>query len=131
MAFLVEQTLIIKFLKFGVVGVAGTAIDFGFTYLFKEKLKMNKYWANGIAYMLGATNNFFLNKIWAFNDTGTNIIEQYVKFVSISAIGLGFSTFIIYLLVTRWKQNFYLSKVIATFIVLVWNFGANLLFTFK
>lgn len=120
----------IKFLKFGVVGVSGTAIDFGLTWLLKEKAKLNKYLANGIAYMCGATSNFLLNRWWTFASQKPEIWEQYFKFLTISAIGLSLNTLIIYFMVTKWNQNFYVSKVGATLLVLIWNFIGNLLFTF-
>lgn len=119
-----------KFLKFGIVGVSGTAIDFGFTWLLKEKLKLNKYLANGIAYMCGATSNFILNRWWTFQSQSPDVMEQYFKFLGVSLIGLGLNTLIIYLLVNKWNLNFYVSKIGATLVVLVWNFLGNLLFTF-
>lgn len=121
---------ILKFMKFGVVGVSGTAVDFGTTFLLKEKLKLNKYLANGIAYMCGATSNFLLNRWWTFNSQAPQVWEQYFKFLGVSLIGLGLNTLIIYILVNKWNQNFYVSKVGATLLVLIWNFFGNLMFTF-
>lgn len=121
---------LLKFLKFGVVGVSGTVVDFGITWLLKEKAKLNKYLANGIAYMCGATSNYFLNRYWTFNDHSPEMLTQYLKFLGVSAIGLGLNTLVIYILVTRFKLNFYVSKIIATLLVLLWNFTANLMLTF-
>lgn len=125
-----DKALILKFVKFGVVGVSGTAIDFGLTWLLKEKAMINKYAANAIAYMCGATSNFILNRWWTFESTNPAYLEQYLKFLTVSLVGLVLNTFIIYLLVNKWKQNFYISKIGATLTVLVWNFIGNLLFTF-
>jgi len=122
---------LVKFLKFGVVGVSGTIIDFGITWLLKEKAKLNKYLANGIAYMCGATSNYLLNRYWTFADESPDMLMQYFKFMGVSTIGLGLNTLVIYILVNRFKQNFYVSKVIATLLVLVWNFTANALLTFQ
>ncbi len=46
--------LIIKFLKFGIVGLSGTAIDFLFTWICKEKLKWNKFISNSIGFSIAA-----------------------------------------------------------------------------
>lgn len=121
---------ITKFIKFGVVGVSGTIVDFGMTWLLKEKAKINKYLANGIAYMCGATSNFLLNRWWTFQSAAPEVWEQYFKFLAVSLVGLGLNTLIIYLLVTRLKMNFYVSKIGATLLVLIWNFFGNLMFTF-
>lgn len=124
------KAFITKFIKFGVVGVSGTIVDFGMTWLLKEKAKINKYLANGIAYMCGATSNFLLNRWWTFQSAAPEVWEQYFKFLAVSLVGLGLNTLIIYLLVNKWNQNFYVSKVGATLLVLIWNFFGNLMFTF-
>lgn len=119
-----------KFLKFGVVGFSGLFIDFGLTYLFKEVLHVQKYVSNAIGFMLAASSNYFLNRIWTFESTNPNIALEYTEFIVISIIGLIINTAILYLLVSKLKMNFYLSKIFAIAVVTLWNFFANLLVTF-
>ena len=38
---IIDKLFILKFLKFGVVGFSGVFVDFGITWLFKEKVKLN------------------------------------------------------------------------------------------
>ena len=38
--------MIAEFIKFCVVGGSGVGVDFGITYLLKEKARINKYIAN-------------------------------------------------------------------------------------
>ena len=45
---MVSKAVVIKLLKFMLIGIGGTAIDFGVTFLLKEKAKINKYLANSI-----------------------------------------------------------------------------------
>jgi len=126
-----SKTFYLKFLKFGVVGFSGLLIDFGFTYLFKEVFKVQKYLANAIGDIIGAAFNYFLNRIWTFQSTNPNIAFEYSEFILISLIGLGINTLILWLLVSKYKLNFYLSKVFAIAVVTVWNFFANMLITFS
>ncbi len=121
---------LMKFLKFGVVGFSGLFVDFGLTYLFKEVFHVQKYVSNAIGFMMAASSNYVLNRIWTFESTNPNIALEYTEFIVISLIGLVINTLILYLLVSRWKINFYLSKVFAIAVVTLWNFFANLLFTF-
>lgn len=65
--------LIFKFIKFGVVGFSGVAIDFGFTYLFKEKLKVQKFAANALGFMIAASSNYFFNRIWTFKSDNPEV----------------------------------------------------------
>lgn len=121
----------VKFLKFCIVGFSGLFIDFSVTYVFKEKLKANKFLANSIGFVLGATNNYFINKLWTFDDHSTNYGLQFTQFFLISLVGLGLNTFIIYLLHRLKGINFYWAKFAASFLVAFWNFGANQYFTFN
>ncbi len=127
---MINSALIFKFLKFSVVGLSGTAVDFGITWFCKEKLKWNKYLANSIGFVLAATNNYIWNRVWTFQSTNENITLEYGKFFIVSLIGLGINNLVVYLLHGRMKLNFYLSKVLAIGVVTIWNFTMNYLFTF-
>ena len=120
-----------KFIRFAVVGASGLVIDFGLTYLFKEKLKLNKYVASGVGFFAAATSNFFFNRNWTFGSSHPDVAGQYLKFIAFALIGLGINSAIVWLLNDRLKRNFYFSKAMATVIVTCWNFVANFLFTFK
>ncbi len=120
----------LKFLKFGVVGFSGVFVDFGFTYLFKEKFKVQKYIANAIGFTIAASSNYYLNRIWTFNSNNPEIALEYGRFLGIALIGLLINTLVIYLLVSKTKTNFYLAKLVAIFIVTIWNFLINLNYTF-
>lgn len=124
------KVYLVKFLKFGVVGCTGTAIDFGTTYLCKEKLKLNKFLSNAIGFIIAATSNYVLNRIWTWHSTSSAVGLEYAKFFGVSLIGLGLNTLIIYLLNEKFKFNFWISKVFATGVVMLWNFFANNFFTF-
>jgi len=113
-----------------VVGFSGLFIDFGITYLFKEVLHVQKYVSNAIGFMMAASSNYFLNRIWTFESANPNIALEYTQFIVISLIGLVINTAILYFLVSKLKMNFYLSKVFAIAVVTLWNFFANLLVTF-
>jgi putative flippase GtrA len=127
----INQTLLYKFLKFGTVGISGMAVDFGITYLFKEKVKVNKYIANTLGFFSAASSNFILNRIWTFQSGDPAVTSQYFRFLVIAIVGVLFSNAIIYLLHERFKWNFYLAKLISIGVVLFWNFFANYFFTFK
>ena len=123
--------LALKFSKFALVGMSGLIIDFAVTFVLKEKLKINKYIANSIGFVLAATNNYLFNRIWTFRNDHPDVPVQYVKFIAVSLIGLILNNAILKLLHDRLKLNFYIAKLIAIGIVLFWNFTANLFFTFN
>ena len=128
--FVINKLLISKFIKFGTVGCSGMIIDFGITYLCKEIFKINKFLSNGIGFVLSATSNYFLNRIWTFKNHSEEIGSQYIQFMIVSTIGLCINLLVLYILNEKLKWNFYFSKLIAIGITTIWNFFANLLFTF-
>lgn len=125
-----QEDIFFKFLKFGIVGFSGLIVDFGLTWISKEKLGIQKYISNAIGFSFAATSNYYLNRTWTFNSVNPEIALEYSQFFFVSLIGLVINTLILWLIVTRLKFNFYLSKVFAIIVVMLWNFFANLLFTF-
>lgn len=122
--------LIIKFSKFIIVGFSGLLVDFGITFLCKEKLKIQKYISNAIGFTVAASTNYYLNRIWTFESTNPEIITEYSIFLIVSIIGLGINSLVLWFFVSINKFNFYLSKLFAIGITTLWNFFANLLYTF-
>ncbi|WP_082305124.1 GtrA family protein [Persicobacter sp. CCB-QB2] len=125
------KELFMKLLKFGVVGFSGLFIDFGITYFTKERLKWHKYVANSTGFMVAASSNYMLNRIWTFESHDPQILMQYSQFIGVSLIGLVLNNIIIYICNDRFKINFYISKVFAVGVVTLWNFFVNYYFTFS
>ena len=127
---MIDKLLLWKFIKFCVVGTSGMIVDFGTTWLLKEKVKINKYIANSAGFIFAATSNYLLNRFWTFHSEHTEVAEEYLSFVLISAAGLGISNIVVYLLTEKIKLNFYISKLFAIGVVTIWNFSMNYLITF-
>lgn len=119
-----------KFAKFGAVGLSGVVVDFGFTYVCKEWLKIQKYVANAIGFTIAASSNYILNRIWTFHSNNPEIALEYGRFLFISLIGLLINTLVLWLLVSKAKFNFYFAKLLAIGVVTIWNFIINLNYTF-
>ena len=125
-----ESELIFKFIKFSLVGFSGLFIDFGLTYLFKERVRMNRFVANSLGFIAAVVSNYILNKIWTFSNNDPEVLVQFAKFFTISLGGLAINNLIIYLLEKR-NMNFYVAKFIAIVVVVVWNFVMNYKYSFS
>lgn len=139
--------MLYKFLKFSVVGLIGIFIDYLITYLCKEKFKLSKYLSNSLGFILAATSNYFLNRIWTFESNNPQIIIEFSSFIIISIVGLLINNFLLYLLHEKtntghWISNqfklsdkldypFYINKFIAIIFTSLWNFYANYYITFS
>ena len=120
-----------QLLKFALVGITGMGLDFGTTWLLKEKVKINKFIANATGFSIAVVNNFMLNKYWTFDNQNPIATEQFVKFLVISIVGLGINSLLLFILLKKIKGNFYLVKLGVIGLVFFWNFSANYLYTFK
>jgi putative flippase GtrA len=125
------EILLLKFLKFCIVGASGMAVDFGTTWLLKEKARINRYIANSCGFILAATTNYLLNRFWTFQSENGHIVTEYLTFILISVVGLAINNLVVYIISDRLKMNFYLAKLFAVCIVTLWNFTMNYLITFR
>ncbi len=121
----------IKLFKFIIVGFSGLFIDFGLTFLCKEKLFFNKYISNSIGFIFAATSNYFLNRIWTFKSENPEIMLEFSSFFFVSIIGLLINNSILWLIHNKIGINFYFAKFGAIVVTTLWNFFANYYFTFQ
>ncbi|MDR2622235.1 MAG: GtrA family protein [Dysgonamonadaceae bacterium] len=127
---MIDTVFILKFLKFCAVGFCGMGIDFGSTWLLREKAKINSYVANSCGFIIAASCNYLLNRWWTFASNNPQIAREYFSFFAISLFGLGLNNLTIWVLSKKYNLNFYFSKLLAIGLVTIWNFCMNLFFTF-
>ena len=123
--------IFLKFIKFCTIGFSGMIIDFGTTWILKEKFRVNKYVANSTGFTIAATSNYILNRLWTFHSENQQILPEYFMFMLFSVAGLVINNIVIYMLHEKLKMNFYLAKLLAIGVVTLWNFVMNYLFTFS
>ncbi len=126
-----DPQLITKFIMFSIVGASGVVVDFSVTWLFKEKVRIHKYIANSLGFIVATISNYLLNRFWTFYTVDAQAkFNEFSKFFFIALIGLVINNAILYLFHEKLKWNFYLSKLVAIGIVSIWNFSFNYLYTF-
>ena len=122
--------LFFKLIRFCIVGFSGLGIDFSTTWLLKEKGRLNKYLSNSCGFVIAASSNYYLNRIWTFNSTNSNIHTEYTNFIIVSLIGLALNNLLIFIFHSKFKKEFYFSKIVAILLTTIWNFLANNFYTF-
>lgn len=118
------------FARYAVVGVIGTAIDFGTLVLFVECFSVPPLLANLFAFLFAVTNNYVLNRRWTYKEKEAKFFQQMAKFFLVSIVGLLLNSSLMYLFleIGVW---YVFAKVCIIGVVMVWNFTANSLWTFK
>ena len=118
-----------QLLRFGIVGGANTALDFGLLFVFKFigiPIEIANIMSTGLAFIF----SFFANKKYTFKTTNTNVIREMILFVIITLTGLwGLQTLIIALThnpLTQLMGNtdvaLLVAKLLATVASLTWNY---------
>jgi putative flippase GtrA len=126
-----------RFARFLLVGLGGTAIDFGLLALL-ESVGVPTLVANTLSFSAGAANNFVWNRIWTFPEArGKAWATQFAQFFSVSLVGLALNDAIVLALQTPLgallhhpAQGYLPAKVVATGIAVIWNYVANRIWTF-
>ena len=150
-----NQRELARFLKFSAVGALGAVIDFGLLNLLVQLAGFPKVLANACSFSAAVVSNFVWNRLWVYPETrGEPLSRQFVQFSVVNLAGLAINTGIFYS-TDRWflgetgllagpvgtlagaigMSHFDLAynaaKVIATAVVLFWNFLVNRLWTFR
>lgn len=133
-----------QFLKFVIVGVINTGIDF--LILNIEMLITGitsgpmMFLLNILSFSIATTNSYFLNKHWTFEDKSkTKEGFKFAQFLTVSVVGALINSAIVYLGTTFIEPMFGLSpnlwanliKLLATGISLIWNFLGYKFIVFK
>lgn len=120
-----------RFTKFAIVGFMNTSIDLIIYLLLHTVFGMHYLLANLIAFLFGATNSYVFNRRWTFRSTADDWRREMIKFFIVLAIGFSLNEGLLYVLVDRFGFGSTFAKLPVIAIVLIWNFGANRLWTFR
>ena len=122
--------MITKFISFLIVGLSGLLLDFGFTFICKEKVLLNKYLSNSIGFLISTISNYFLNRHFTFQSNNPDIVTEFYWYIGISIIALIIYNGIVWLGINKWKTNFYTAKLIGRVVFTFWNFFGHFFITF-
>lgn len=121
--------LLNQILRFGVVGVIATLIDYGLFLLLTEVCHLHYLLANPIAFLVSVIFNYILSVKFVFDvDKRHSTGAQFTYFTLMSAVGLGINELALWLLSDLLHIPYQLSKLAATAVVMVYNFVTRKLF---
>jgi len=134
-----ERRTSVRFLskagRFYTVGASGLIINYIASLLFNT-LAPNLWflYSTIIGILISMTSNFFLNKIWTFEDRKFNLQEtaiQFAMFIGFSSLGAVIQLLLVYALVESYKMDYPTSLILAVAVASVGNFLLNKKWTFK
>lgn len=123
-----KQEAIAKFIKFALVGVAGILVNNLALYLFYDVGRLPLLFASPLAVEVAVVHNFVLNNRWTFSQDGLSLL-RFVKFNSVSLVGMLITVGVMYTLVTLVGVHYLLANLLGIALATVSNFGLNLFWT--
>ena len=136
-----------RFIRFAIVGVVGSVVDFGIFNLLAGFFLVSAVIASVISFVAAVASNFTWNRLWTYPDSRSKpVSRQLFEFTIISLIGLAIRTPIFVLserLFTRWFYTVNLRVVspeflahnlaltVAIIVVFFWNFFVNRFWTYS
>ena len=111
-------------IKYSIVGGIAFIVDFSIFYMAINFFEIN-YFVSGIySFIAGVFVNYFLARRFVFyNHNKVKKSTEFVGVYLISGIGLLIHQFTIYSLVEFINSDIYVSKILTSIIVLLWNYN--------
>jgi putative flippase GtrA len=140
-----------RFLRFSVVGTIGAVVDFGSFNLLHVRAGLHPVAASTLSFLLAVASNFVWNRYWTYPDSRSKpVTRQAGQFILISVVGLAIRVPVFtfsQLPMIRLAETLLsavgpgavsaevlgrnLALAVAVVVVLLWNFGANRLWTYS
>lgn len=118
-----------QFLRFALVGVAGTIVHYGVMIALIEVAGLGTVLATSLGFLAGASVSYVLNRKITFI-SNQPVGVAFAKYIAALTVGLVINACIVAGLEAL-GLHYFIAQPIATAVVLFWNFGASRLLVFR
>ena len=123
------KNLIAQLMKFGIVGVIATVIDFGIMNILHYGMHADILVANTAGFVVSLIFNYLASMKYVFEHReGMSRTHEFIVFIVLSIIGLVLNDGIVVALNAGFGLEANISKIIATALVMVYNFVTRKIF---
>ena len=124
-----SKKLINQILKFGVVGGLAFLIDYAVLFVCKEFIGLDVLLSAGISFTVSVIFNYIASVKWVFDVNEDNDPKKnFIIFIVLSIVGLILTEIIMWIGTDLIHINYLIVKIIATAIVMVFNFVTRKMF---
>ena len=126
------KKLITQLFKFGIVGVLATLLEWILFYVLTNIIHIHYGISTAIAFLISTIFNYYLSVKYVFDvDKEKSKKRNFIIFVIFSIIGLGLNELILWISIEKLHIYNMIGKIIATGIVMIFNFITRKLFLEK
>lgn len=120
------DNIFIQFFRYLFVGGFAFIVDFSLLYIFSDICGIYYLVSAIISFIISLIVNYLISTYWVFNKNQMkNRIMEFGVFSLIGVVGLIFTEIILYTCTDIIGLYYLISKIIATAIVMFWNFLAR------
>lgn len=124
-----SNKLFSQIMKFGVVGGLAFLIDYFVLILFKEVFQFNVFISAAFGFTISVIFNYIASVKWVFDvNQEKSKQKNFILFIIFSIIGLLLTELIMWIGTDLIHISYLIVKIIATFIVMIFNFVTRKLF---
>jgi len=125
------QKLPTHFIFFAFFGGLATVIDW--TLFYFTHFKLGWYYQSSVTltFIIGTLISFLGNRYLNFCDTSKKILSQYGLFISLALVGLFLTYGLMFVFINQLKLHAMLARILATFLVLFYNYNSQKHITFR
>ncbi|NLP21473.1 MAG: GtrA family protein [Erysipelotrichaceae bacterium] len=129
----INSKLFKQIMKFGFVGGTAFLIDYLVMIFLTEVFSINYLISSVISFCISVIYNYIMSIVWVFEvDEEKSKTQTFAMFIILSIIGLLINTVVMWLLVDGTDLMPYtIAKIIATAVVMVYNFISRKIFLEK
>lgn len=124
------RPIISQFIAFAIVGLFGTAAHYLVLWILVEFVAVAVVSATTAGFLVGALVNYVLNRRFTFSSRSSHV-AALPKFIIVAFIGAVINALVVMWLLAITNIHYLIIQLFATGTVLVWNFGANYVWTFR
>lgn len=119
-----------QFGRFAIVGACGTAAHYAVLIAGVETLGVASTLATTAGFVVGAAVNYTLNRLITFR-SGARHATAIPKYLLVTAFGAVANAAIVWTLSEGLRWHYFVAQLVATGVVLCWNFVGNRYWTFR
>jgi len=119
-----------KVIRFCLVGVCNTAVDFFIFWTMTEWVRLSVYIAQVMAYCIATGNSYLLNSSWTFGNGRHYSWSQFIKFIAVNLTSLLTSLLLLFIFndIMNWDKM--VTKVVIAFFTFAINYLGNRFWVF-
>ncbi|QVY62090.1 GtrA family protein [Cytobacillus gottheilii] len=126
---LLQRDLIIRFLKYSLVGCISVGVYFLSVFIFIEKYQWDPVIGSAAAFIIMTIVSFLINIRYTFNSRFTQ--RKLVRFLLVSLVGFLLNVILIFFIVHILSFHYFIGELVTVLVIPLVNFLLNNYWTFQ